>query len=131
MNRAMKRAVAVTTTAMMKVVTKAHPKAARAKGSRIVGFQQPQRAWGARKTSAPPAALPIAKDGSTWTPEYGDVREDRVVLYGSVGNDLQEFVYGIRATNVGTFAVPPLQGESMYDRSVIARSAGNKIRVVK
>ena len=86
---------------------------------------------GARKTSAPPAALPIAKDGSTWTPEYGDVREDRVVLYGSVGNDLQEFVYGIRATNVGTFAVPPLQGESMYDRSVIARSAGNKIRVVK
>ncbi len=86
---------------------------------------------GARKTSAPPAALPIAKDGSTWTPEYGDVREDRVVLYGSVGNDLMEYVYGIRATNVGSFAVPPLQGESMYDRSVIARSAGGKIRVSK
>ena len=39
----------------------------------------------AKKTSAAPSQLPIAKDGSTWTPEYGDVREDRVVLYGSVG----------------------------------------------
>jgi uncharacterized protein YfaS (alpha-2-macroglobulin family) len=85
----------------------------------------------ARKTSAPPSQLPIAKDGSTWTPEYGDVREDRVVLYGSVGPEVVEFIYAIRATNAGTYAVPPLQGESMYDRSVIARSAGNKIRVVK
>jgi uncharacterized protein YfaS (alpha-2-macroglobulin family) len=42
-----------------------------------------------------------------------------------------EFVYTIRATNVGSFAVPPLQGESMYDRSVVARSAGGKIRIVK
>jgi len=85
----------------------------------------------ARKTSAPPSQLPIAKDGSTWTPEYGDVREDRVVLYGSVGPEVLEFIYAIRATNAGTYAVPPLQGESMYDRSVIARSAGSKIRVVK
>lgn len=85
----------------------------------------------ARKTSAKPAQLPIAKEGSTWTPDYGDVREDRVVLYGSVGNEIMEFVYTIRATNVGSFAVPPLQGESMYDRSVVARSAGGKIRIVK
>ncbi|MBL8633022.1 MAG: alpha-2-macroglobulin [Myxococcales bacterium] len=85
----------------------------------------------ARKTSAAPAQLPIVKAGSTWTPEYGDVREDRVVLYGSVGSEVVEFVYAIRATNAGSFAVPPLQGESMYDRSVMARSAGGKIRVVK
>jgi hypothetical protein len=85
----------------------------------------------ARKTSAAPAQLPIVKEGSTWTPDYGDVREDRVVLYGSVGNEVVEFVYAIRATSAGSFAVPPLQGESMYDRSVLARSAGGKIRVVK
>jgi hypothetical protein len=85
----------------------------------------------ARKTSAAPAQLPIVKAGSTWSPDYGDVREDRVVLYGSVGNEVLEFVYAIRATNAGSFAVPPLQGESMYDRSVMARSAGGKIRVVK
>lgn len=90
---------------------------------------KPERS--ARKTSAAPAQLPIAKEGSTWTPEYGDVREDRVVLYGSVSAEVMEFVYAIRATNAGTFAVPPLQGESMYDRSVIARSAGSKLRVVK
>lgn len=90
---------------------------------------KPERS--AKKTSAAPSQLPIAKDGSTWTPEYGDVREDRVVLYGSVGPEVMEFIYAIRATNAGLFAVPPLQGESMYDRSVIARSAGSKIRVVK
>lgn len=86
---------------------------------------------GARKTSAKPAALPIAKEGSTWTPDYGDVREDRVVLYGNVGNEVMEFIYAIRATNIGSFTVPPLQGEGMYDRSVMARSVSSKIRVVK
>ena len=90
---------------------------------------KPERS--AKKTSAAPSQLPIAKDGSTWTPEYGDVREDRVVLYGSVGPEVMEFIYAMRATNAGSFAVPPLQGESMYDRSVMARSTGSKIRVVK
>jgi uncharacterized protein YfaS (alpha-2-macroglobulin family) len=83
------------------------------------------------KTVAPPAQLPITQEGSTWSPEYGDVREDRVVLYGSVGSDVQEFVYSIKATNVGTYVVPPLQGESMYDRTVLARSVGGRITVIK
>ena len=30
-----------------------------------------------------PFALPIALDGSTFEASYGDVREDRVVLYGT------------------------------------------------
>jgi len=80
---------------------------------------------------AAPGALPFAKPASTWQPEYGDVREDRVTLYGSIGPDVKEFVYSIKATNLGTYLIPPLQGEGMYDRAILARSAGGKITVVK
>jgi len=74
---------------------------------------------------------PIGTQRSTWQPDYADLREDRVVLYGMVGKDFQEFAYRIKATNTGTFVVPPAYGESMYDRSVQARSLGGKIAVEK
>ncbi len=74
---------------------------------------------------------PIGTSHSTWKPEFADLREDRVVLYGFVGKDIQEFAYRIKATNTGTFAVPPAYGESMYERAVQARSLGARIVVEK
>ncbi len=68
---------------------------------------------------------------STWQPEYVDLREDRVVLYGAIDKDANEFVYRIKATNTGSFAVPPAYGEGLYDRSVKARSLGGAIIVDK
>lgn len=65
---------------------------------------------------------PIGTDASTWQPEFVDIREDRVVLFGSVGDSAQEFVYRIKATNKGTFTIPPAFAESMYDRKVRARA---------
>jgi uncharacterized protein YfaS (alpha-2-macroglobulin family) len=66
-----------------------------------------------------------------WTPEFADRRDDRIVLYGTVGDTFQEFAYRIKATNSGVFAVPPGYAESMYERSVRARSLGARITVVK
>ena len=74
---------------------------------------------------------PLGSSRSGWQPDYADVREDRVVIYGSVGSDLQEFVYRIRATNAGSFVVPPAFGESMYERDVQARSLADKLTVEK
>ena len=74
---------------------------------------------------------PIGTKGSTWAPDYADVRDDRVVIYGTASRNAQEFVYRIRATNAGTFVVPPAYGESMYDRTVQARSLGGSIAVEK
>ncbi len=74
-------------------------------------------------------ALPIGTPASTWTPEYADVREDRVVLYGSVGPEAREFVYRVKATNRGTFTVPPPFAESMYDRAVKARGLSARLEV--
>ncbi len=76
-------------------------------------------------------SLPIALAQSTFDPEYGDVREDRVVLYGTADKDVKEFVYVIKATNVGQYSVPPILADSMYDRSVVARGTGGKIKVIK
>ncbi len=65
---------------------------------------------------------PIGTDASTWQPDFVDIREDRVVLFGSVGNSAQEFVYRIKGTNKGKYVIPPAFAESMYDRTVRART---------
>jgi uncharacterized protein YfaS (alpha-2-macroglobulin family) len=80
--------------------------------------------------AAPPSAATIRQVGSTWSPTYTDVREDRVVIYGTATPDVQEFVYRIKASSAGTFIVPPAYGESMYDRRVQARSPGGQTLTV-
>jgi uncharacterized protein YfaS (alpha-2-macroglobulin family) len=68
---------------------------------------------------------------TNWNIEYADVREDRVVFYGTVTRDFGEVVYRIKATNSGRFVVPPAYAESMYDRNVQARAAGGQNLVVE
>ncbi len=74
--------------------------------------------------SAPAPAAPGTARTSLeggWTPQYVDIREDRVVLFGSATSAVQDYVYRIKATNRGTFVTPPTYAESMYDRTVLAR----------
>lgn len=73
----------------------------------------------------------LRESQSGWKPQYVDSREDRMIVFGSVGSNVQEFVYRIKAINVGEYKVPPTFGESMYDRGVVARSLGGKISVIK
>jgi alpha-2-macroglobulin len=65
----------------------------------------------------------------SWSPEYAEVREDRVNVYGRADASVREFVYTVKATAVGAFAVPPAYGEGMYDRSVRAWSPPGRIVV--
>jgi uncharacterized protein YfaS (alpha-2-macroglobulin family) len=62
-------------------------------------------------------------------PAFADLREDRVVLYGIASTDLQMYSYRIKATNAGSFVIPPALGEAMYDPRVRARSAAGRISV--
>jgi uncharacterized protein YfaS (alpha-2-macroglobulin family) len=62
-------------------------------------------------------------------PDYADLREDRVVLYGQATDQVREFSYRIKATNAGSFVAPASYGESMYDPSVQARSAAGHLVV--
>lgn len=83
------------------------------------GGQNPYTGW----------RCPICVGASRAMLEYADMREDRVVFYISANKDVQEIVYRIKATNVGTYTVPPAYGEAMYDRSVVARSASGRLTV--
>ena len=71
----------------------------------------------------------LAADGTTWEPNSVDVREDRVVLYGTVNPTVAEFNYKVKAVSRGTFVIPPAYAESMYDRSVSARGVNSKVTV--
>jgi uncharacterized protein YfaS (alpha-2-macroglobulin family) len=66
---------------------------------------------------------------NTWRPDFIDVREDRVIFYGTVGTEAQTFSYRLKPTNRGLFKVPPIYAEGMYDRTVQARSLGGQFRV--
>ncbi len=70
------------------------------------------------------SAPTLRLSSSTWTPVYTDMREDRVVIYGTANTGVQEFIYRIRATAAGKYIVPAAYGESMYDRRIHARAAG-------
>ena len=67
--------------------------------------------------------------GGTWSLDFADVREDRVLFFGTVNRNMLEVTYKARATNVGEFAMPAAYGEAMYERRIFARSAGGRFTV--
>jgi uncharacterized protein YfaS (alpha-2-macroglobulin family) len=69
--------------------------------------------------------------GSNWWPEYADVRDDRVVLYGTLQRNVGTFIYRVRTTNAGAYNVPPPFAEGMYDRRLLARGVASMLQVAK
>jgi hypothetical protein len=64
-----------------------------------------------------------------WSPDYYDVREDRVVVYGSFGDRMTEVNYRVKLTSAGDFVVPPAYAGSMYDRNIQANTAPGRFEV--
>jgi uncharacterized protein YfaS (alpha-2-macroglobulin family) len=75
-------------------------------------------------------SVPFGYSPTHWRVQYADMREDRVVLYGLLEAKTQEFIYKIRATNVGTYTLPPAYAEGLYRRDVRARSLPGKTLTV-
>lgn len=71
----------------------------------------------------------LSRGADTWVPEYIEVREDRVVFYGWATPQAKHFAYRIKPMSRGTYAVPPLYAEGLYDRAVVARSLGGRFVV--
>jgi uncharacterized protein YfaS (alpha-2-macroglobulin family) len=72
-----------------------------------------------------------AAEGHAWTPDYADIREDRLVLYGRVTTQAASFSYRARAINSGAFTVPPLLAEAMYDKTVWAMRPQEGLKIGK
>jgi hypothetical protein len=71
----------------------------------------------------------VPRESRGWSADYVDVREDRVVFYGSFGSSVTELRYKAKLTASGNFVVPPAYAEAMYDRSVHGRSSGDEFQV--
>ncbi|KTC72431.1 hypothetical protein Lbir_1206 [Legionella birminghamensis] len=68
-----------------------------------------------------PGGFEVVRDSvKTENMDYADIREDRVIFFGSLGNEAKELSYRIKAVNIGQFTVPPALAESMYDPAVKA-----------
>ena len=63
--------------------------------------------------------------------DYVEVREDRAIFYATVPTETLEITYQIKSCNRGTFVVPPVFAESMYDRNLKGRGVGGKLTVTK
>jgi hypothetical protein len=68
---------------------------------------------------------------STWNAEFADLRDDRLVIYGSLTKDMVTFTYRVRATNTGSYQTPAAYAEAMYQPNLFARSKASKFSVVK
>ena len=60
-----------------------------------------------------------------WVPQHTDLREDRMLSYGDVTNETRYLKYKLKAVNIGTYQIPSVYAESMYDRSIKALAVGN------
>ena len=65
-----------------------------------------------------------------WNADYVDVREDRVVFYGSFDTSVRELTYRAKVTSAGEFVVPPPWAEALYDRAVRASGSAGRIKVM-
>ena len=59
--------------------------------------------------------------------DYRDVREDRLVLYGSFGENTTEIRYRVKATSPGNFTVPAASAAAMYQRDIRAHTASSRL----
>lgn len=65
------------------------------------------------------------------SPDYTDIREDRVIFYCSAGPEVKEIRYKVNAIANGSFVVPPLFAQAMYDNKVKALKPYDKVVVKK
>ena len=86
---------------------------------------------GSSDDEAPDTPLWQRRVGGTgsWSLNYVDIREDRLIFFGDVGRGTQDISFKARATNVGQFALPAAYAEAMYERRVYGRSAAGRFHV--
>lgn len=62
--------------------------------------------------------------------DYVDVREDRNVFFCGLGKgEVKTFAYRIKPIAAGSYVIPPVFAESMYDRGIKGRDGGGKVNV--
>lgn len=73
----------------------------------------------------------ISRQQYGWQSDFIDIREDRVIYFGTFGPTVQQLEYTVKATATGDFTVPAVTAEAMYDRSLNARSGTGRFKVIR
>jgi uncharacterized protein YfaS (alpha-2-macroglobulin family) len=60
---------------------------------------------------------------------YVDIREDRINFYGTFSKGITELSYQVKATASGTFVIPSVHAEAMYDAKTFGYSASQSLIV--
>ena len=64
--------------------------------------------------------------------DYIDIRDDRTNFYFNLGiNESKTFTVLLNASFLGTYYLPGIQCEAMYDDNYIVRNKGQWINIVK
>jgi uncharacterized protein YfaS (alpha-2-macroglobulin family) len=71
----------------------------------------------------------VRREHGGWSADYMDIREDRVVVYGSFADRVTEVQYRVKLTSAGLFVMPSAFAGSMYDRSIQARTKPGRFEV--
>ncbi len=61
--------------------------------------------------------------------DFAEVREDRVVIYAPLSRKEATYTYAARTAATGTFAIPPIHAESMYNAGLRATGPGGTFTV--
>jgi uncharacterized protein YfaS (alpha-2-macroglobulin family) len=61
--------------------------------------------------------------------KHTDRREDRMLVFADLTNQPLIFTYRIRAVNRGSFTVPPVHAEAMYDQSLFGHSTSYSVDI--
>ncbi len=70
--------------------------------------------------------------GKSFTPDYMDIRDDRIILFTSLNSgESKDFYYILRVVNLGKFQLPVLGAEAMYNPEFHSYSGGGSLRVNK
>lgn len=72
----------------------------------------------------------VPRQSALWRADYLDIREDRLVWYGSFAPQMTELQYQVRVSAAGQFTVPVAAAEAMYDPRVRAQTAAGNLQVV-
>ena len=72
-----------------------------------------------------------ARSIRTWGAEHMNVRDDRIELFGTIsGQRTITVLYSVRAVTAGTFQLPDVTAEAMYDPDVWARQPGKEVSIL-
>lgn len=60
---------------------------------------------------------------------FADRREDRMLIFADLGSQELVYAYRIRAVNRGTFTVPPIHAEAMYDQALYGHGSAGSVEI--